>query len=175
MTTHDAVLVAYASKHASTAEIAERIAGAMREAGRAAEARPAAEVGDLLGYDAVVLGSAVYAGRWRREARGFARRHARTLQNMPVWLFSSGPIGAVDEHPTAPEPRFAKRLAAQLGAREHVMFGGRLPLEPGNFVERAMLKRTAPERRDARDWRAIDSWARDVVEQVALEAHVAAP
>src|SRR6185437_2403764 len=37
------VLVAYASKHDSTAEIAERIAMAMRSAGQDAEARAAAE------------------------------------------------------------------------------------------------------------------------------------
>jgi menaquinone-dependent protoporphyrinogen oxidase len=161
------VLVVYASKHASTAEIAERIAAAMRSAGCVAEARRAAEVDDLSGYAAVVLGSAVYAKRWQRDARAFARRHSAVLRGMPVWLFSSGPIGAVQEHPTAPAPPVAERLVAQLGAREHVMFGGRMPTDPGNFVERAMLKNTPPERRDARDWPAIEEWARGVASQVA--------
>jgi menaquinone-dependent protoporphyrinogen oxidase len=161
------VLVAYASKHESTAEIAERVAAAMREAGCDAEARPASEVDDLSGYAAVVLGSAVYAKRWRREARDFARHHASTLRGMRVWLFSSGPLGAVEEHPTAPMPPFAERLAARIGAREHVMFGGRVPTDPGNFVERAMLESTPPERRDARDWPAIEEWARGVASQVA--------
>jgi menaquinone-dependent protoporphyrinogen oxidase len=160
------VLVVYASKHSSTAEIAERIAAAMREAGRTAEARPASEVDDLSGYGAVVLGSAVYAKRWQREARGFARRHARELQGKPVWLFSSGPFGAPEDHPTAPTPPVAERLVKQLGAREHVMFGGRVPPDPGNFVERAMLKNTPPDQRDARDWPAIEAWARGVADQV---------
>jgi menaquinone-dependent protoporphyrinogen oxidase len=160
------VLVAYATKHESTAEIAERIAAAMRDAGRAAEARPASEVDDLSGYSAVVLGSAVYAGRWRREARAFARRNEHALQEMPVWLFSSGPIGAPEEHPTAPTPHVAEKLVRQLRAREHVMLGGRVPADPGNFVERAMLKNTPPEERDARDWPAIEAWARDVADQV---------
>jgi menaquinone-dependent protoporphyrinogen oxidase len=130
------VLVAYASKHASTAEIAERIAAAMRDVGCDAQARPASEVRDVSEYGAVVLGSAVYAKRWQRDARSFARRHADALREMPVWLFSSGPFGAVDEHPTAPMPPVAERLAAQLGARDNVMFGGRVPTDPGNFVER---------------------------------------
>jgi menaquinone-dependent protoporphyrinogen oxidase len=160
------VLVAYASKHASTAEIADRIAAAMREAGCAAEARPASEVDDLSGYRAVVLGSAVYAKRWQRDARTFARRHAGELKDMPVWLFSSGPFGAPEEHPTAPTPPVAEKLVEQLGARDHVMFGGRVPPDPGNFVERAMLKSTPPEQRDARDWPAIEKWARSVAEQV---------
>jgi menaquinone-dependent protoporphyrinogen oxidase len=160
-------LVVYASKHSATAEIAERIAAAMREAGCDAQARPAAEVDDLSGYAAVVLGSAVYAKRWQRDARAFARRHCAALRGMPVWLFSSGPFGAVQEHPTAPTPPVAERLVKQLGAREHVMFGGRVPTAPRNFVERAMLKNTPPERRDARDWPAIEAWARGVAAQVA--------
>ena len=139
------VLVVYASKHSSTAEIAERIAAAMREVGCDAQARPAAEVDDVSGYAAVVLGSAVYAKRWQRDARAFARRHTAALRGMPV----------------------AERLVKQLGAREHVMFGGRVPTDPGNFVERAMLKNTPPEQRDARDWPAIEAWARGVAEQVA--------
>jgi menaquinone-dependent protoporphyrinogen oxidase len=156
------VLVAYASKHASTAEIAERIAAAMRDAGCDAQAIPAAEVHDVSGYEAVVLGSAVYAKRWQRDARSFARRHAAALRTRPVWLFSSGPFGSADEHPTAPTPPIATKLVEQLGAREHVMFGGRAPTDPGNFVERAMLKNTPPERRDARDWAAIDAWGSSV-------------
>jgi len=161
------VLVAYASKHESTAEIADRIAAVIRDAGCDAQARPAGQVDDLSGYSAVVLGSAVYAKRWQRDARAFAHRHSAALRDMPVWLFSSGPFGAVEEHPTAPTPRVAARLAARLGAREHVMFGGRVPPDPGNFVERAMLKNTPPERRDARDWPAIEAWARGVASQVA--------
>ena len=156
------VLVAYASKHAATAEIAQRIASAMGDAGCDADAIRAAEVHDVSGYRAVVLGSAVYAKRWQRDARSFARRHAAALRTMPVWLFSSGPFGSVDEHPTAPTPPIATKLVEQLGAREHVMFGGRVPTDPGNFVERAMLKNTPAERRDARDWAAIEAWGRSV-------------
>ena len=162
------ILVAYATKHESTAEIAEHIAAAMRDAGQPAEARPASEVDDLSGYGAVVLGSAVYAGRWRHEARAFARRHEHALREMPVWLFSSGPFVAPEEHPTAPAPHVAEKLVAHLGAREHVVLGGRVPSDPTNFVERAIAKRTPPNKRDARDWPAIEAWARSVAEQVQL-------
>jgi menaquinone-dependent protoporphyrinogen oxidase len=67
-------------------------------------------------------------------------------------------------------PPFAERLAAQIGAREHVMLGGRVPLDPGNFVERAMLKNTPEEKRDARDWPAIGGWAREIADAVRAEA-----
>lgn len=163
------VLIAYATKHSSTEEIAERIGRAIWQAGCTVEVRPASAVDDLSGYDAVVLGSAVYAKRWRPEARKFAHRHGRTLRELPVWLFSSGPFGAPEEHPTAPMPPFAERLAAQIGAREHVMFGGRVPVDPGNFVERAIAKNTPAEARDARDWPAIEAWARGVAEELFAE------
>jgi hypothetical protein len=50
-----------------------------------------------------------------------------------------------------------------------------VPTDPGNFVERAMLKNTPPERRDARDWAAIEEWARAVAAQVAAQPSARTP
>ena len=68
------ILVAYGTKYGATAEIAERIGAALRDAGADAEVRRAREVRSLDGYDAVVLGSAVYMARWRRDALRLLRR-----------------------------------------------------------------------------------------------------
>jgi len=57
------VLVAYATRYGSTAELARFIARTLREEGLDAEALPAAEVTDVAAYDAVVIGSALYMGR----------------------------------------------------------------------------------------------------------------
>lgn len=174
-TTMKPVLVAWASKHGSTAEIADRISRAIQAAGCPAESRPAAGVDDVTRYRAVILGSAVYMLRWRGEARRFARRHRRALRAMPLWLFSSGPTGAVDEHPQAPTPRAARSLTRKLGARGHVMLGGRLPEHPHGFVEEAMVRDTPVERRDARDWPAIEAWARQVATELETQAPVPVP
>ena len=64
----DKVLVAYATKYGATAEIAEKIGQVLRETGMAVDVEPADRVGDLSSYRAVVLGSGVYVGRWRKEA-----------------------------------------------------------------------------------------------------------
>jgi menaquinone-dependent protoporphyrinogen IX oxidase len=87
------VLVAHATKHGSTRGIAERIAERLCAAGLTAEALPVAGVRDFRGYDAVVLGSAIYMFHWLGEARSFARRHRADLAARPLWLFSSGPLG----------------------------------------------------------------------------------
>ena len=87
------VLVVYASKHGATGEIAERVAQTMAAAGQQAQARPVTAAGDLTGYDAFVVGSAVYMEHWQKEAVEFVRRNRAVLADHPVWLFSSGPLG----------------------------------------------------------------------------------
>jgi menaquinone-dependent protoporphyrinogen oxidase len=155
------VLVAHAGKHGSTAEIAQAVADELGDCGIDAECRGAGEVGSLEAYDAVVLGSAVYMKRWRPEARKLLRKHAKELSERPFWNFSSGPFG---EHPDPAwsEPARVASRAEELGVRDHVVFGGRLPLEPSGFVEKAMVRDTPAAVADLRDWDQIRAWARTI-------------
>jgi menaquinone-dependent protoporphyrinogen oxidase len=169
------VLVAYASKHGSTAEIAEAIAQTLRESDLTVDCKVADEVKTLEGYDAVVLGSAVYMKRWRSEARHFLSRHGKALATMPFWVFSSGPIGdpadAPDEKAEAwAEPRRTIEKAEGLGVREHVVFGGRVPADPHGPIQKAMVENTPAEWRDRRDWDAIRDWARGIGASLVGEA-----
>ena len=91
------VLIAYASRHGATQGIAERIAGTLTAAGLDAEIRPLKDVGDPAGYDAFVIGSAVYMFHWLKEMPRFLRRNQKLLSEQPVWLFSSGPLGTRDD------------------------------------------------------------------------------
>src|SRR5688572_2445526 len=115
------ILVAAASRHGATAEIATALAAALADsvAGRTgtltAVALPVDHRPDPASFDAVILGSAVYAGHWIETAREYGAGHASTLRRRPVWLFSSGPIG---EPPFPPdEPYDVQPLTDVLGAR----------------------------------------------------------
>jgi len=90
------ILVAYGAKHGATAEIAERIGQVFREAGLQADVISADDVDNLSFYGAVVLGSAIYIGRWRKEVVRFLKANEQTLAERKVWLFSSGPTGEGD-------------------------------------------------------------------------------
>ena len=164
------VLVTYATKHHSTAEIAEAIAAELRERSNDVDCVDAADA-HTGGYDAVVLGSAVYMGRWRREARRFLKHERNQLATMPFWLFSSGPVGQGSGDPAKDEkwlePASVIELAESLGVREHVVFGGRLPTEPSGFVESAMVRNTPPEKADLRDWDQIRRWAASIAAELA--------
>jgi menaquinone-dependent protoporphyrinogen oxidase len=172
------VLVAYASRHGATRGIAERIAETLRAAGLDAQARPAASVKDVGGYDAFVVGSAAYMFKWLGEASAFVRRHRSILAARPLWLFSSGPVGEpVDvqgrDQKVAAIPRGIPELAAELGARgHHVFFGAYERDRPAiGFAERFMTLLPAkmeglPEG-DFRDWPEIEAWAAGIAEALA--------
>jgi menaquinone-dependent protoporphyrinogen oxidase len=167
-------LVAYASKHGSTAEIAAAVAETLQAAGIDVDCVRAGAVESVDRYDAVVLGSAVYARRWRPEARRFLRRHGRALAGRPLWIFSSGPVGAPEnDAPAWMEPGRTMRRVEQLGAREHVVFGGRAPVEGHGMAARAMAKNTPPEYRDRRDWDAIRDWANRIAADLGAASRAA--
>jgi menaquinone-dependent protoporphyrinogen oxidase len=151
------VLVAYGSKHGATQEIGEAIADELRSAGHSVDCVAAGRVTELGSYDAAVIGSGVYMGRWLPDARRLLKRAAKEFTGRPLWLFSSGPAGQAK--PSWASPPGIEKRARRLGAREHVVFGGRVPLEPGNFIERSIAKKSAPEHRDLRDWDRIRGWA----------------
>jgi len=162
------VLVAYASKRGSTAEISEAVAEALRDAGLEVDCMESEGVDGLDGYDAVVLGSAVYMKRWRGDAKHFLRKHGKRLAELPFWVFSSGPVGDPDEPQDSSwsePPRIVKKVE-ELGARDHVVFGGRLPLEPHGPIEKAMVKGIPPEFHDRRDWDQIRAWATGIGSQL---------
>jgi menaquinone-dependent protoporphyrinogen oxidase len=164
------LLVAYASKHGSTAEIAEAIAEELRASGVDADLVEAGDARGLDAYDGVVLGSAVYMKRWQRGARRFLHRLEQDLGERSLWIFSSGPVGDAEVDPNWCEPAKTLQRAQHLNLRGHVIFGGRVPHDPGNFIERAMLKGTPPEVQDRRDFDEIRAWARQIAASVTLAA-----
>lgn len=173
------VLVAYASKNGATAAIAEAVAEELERHGLEVRCVEAGSVREIEPYDAVVLGSAVYARRWRSTARRFLRRHGQALSLLPWWVFSSGPVGEPkpDDDARAAawlEPPKTMAKVERLGARTHVVFGGRVPLEPRSFIERAMVKNTPPEFADRRDWEEIARWAADIARQLEHGTKVSA-
>jgi menaquinone-dependent protoporphyrinogen oxidase len=160
------VLVTAATRHSATGEIAVALARAIDGPRRDIEAVffPVDQRPDPRPFDAVVLGSAVYAGRWQDAARDFATAQADLLRARPLWLFSSGPIGA----PPFPEdePYDLGPLVQTLRPRAHMTFAGRLDKSLLSFGERAMVTAMRAPLGDFRDWDAVRAWGEHIAGEV---------
>jgi menaquinone-dependent protoporphyrinogen oxidase len=159
------ILVAYATKYGATAEIAQRIGQVLKETGFLVDVRPVESVRDLTAYSAVVLGSAVYIGRWRKEAFKFLQTNETVLAEKPVWLFSSGPTGEGDPVELTRGWRFPEKLqpiADRITPRDIAVFHGAVDVSKLNIIEKWAIKNVKAPVGDFRDWEAITSWATSI-------------
>jgi menaquinone-dependent protoporphyrinogen oxidase len=157
------VLVTYASKHGGTEGIADALASRLRERGLDVDERPVDEVASD-GYDAIVLGSGVYMGSWMKEAIAFTERSRDALANVPLWLFSSGPI--TPKEGDALSAKHAAELDA-LHPRDHRVFGGVVDLSKLGFVEKRIVRMVRAPEADHRDWDDIRAYADEIADALA--------
>jgi len=155
------VLIAVASRHGSTGEIAAAIAEELRQAGYNVDVRSVDDEIPMALYGAVIIGSGVYMGHWLAEARHFVDREREQLRVMPVWLFSSGPLGEEEAQPKS-EPVHMKELMEATRARGHRMFAGKLDKHEQGLAARLVIKMVKAPEGDFRDWEAIQDWAREI-------------
>ena len=169
------ILVAYATKYSATGGIAEKIGEVLRQEGLDAEVLPAERVRDLSPYRAVVLGSATYMFRWRKEAAQFLKKHEKALAGLPVWLFSSGPLSEGDPVEQLKDWRFPENLQAiadRIRPREIAVFHGALDLNKLNPIEKWMMEKFGSPVGDFRDWEAITAWAKSIAQKLKNGAPV---
>jgi menaquinone-dependent protoporphyrinogen oxidase len=162
------VLVAYSSKMGSTAEIAEAIGDELRKSGVEVDVSDARTAGPPFEYDAVVLGSAVYAARWLKPARRYLKQNRKQMAHRPTWLFQSGPCGeGAQTQRTEPSPKIAA-IAREIGVDPPEVFGGNLdPERAKSRLARWVANSDAAG--DYRDWDQIRSWAASIGQRLAAE------
>jgi len=169
-------VVVYASKYGSTKGIAEFIAEKLQQWRILAEVQDVETIHDLEGFDAVVIGSAVYMGHWTKEATEFVRRNRAVLSNRAVWLFSSGPLvlgsGISSTNDPKLEPKEIAEFREAINPKDHRVFFGALDPSKLGFAHRMVAKMPAARalfrEGDFRNWNDIEAWASSIAR--ALEA-----
>lgn len=159
------VLVAYASKHGSTQEIAEHIAEKLLQLGRDAEVQSVEVVKHPESYEAFVIGSAVYYGSWLKEATEWVRHNQSILAQHPVWLFSVGPLGT-EVKDNEQQPKEMAEFQQSIKPRDQHIFFGAIDHNNLSFPERMVLKAVRAPEGDFRDWQAIDAWATTIAQSL---------
>ena len=166
------VLVAYATKYGATGEIAEKIRQVLQDAGLQADVSLVKEAPNMSAYDAVVLGSAVYMGGWRKEAVKFLKDNETALEELPVWIFSSGPAGEGDPVELLDGWRLPEKLqpiADRIQPRDIAVFHGKVDIEKVSRLEKYMINTVKSPVGDFRDWEAITVWAQAIVDEIINE------
>lgn len=158
------ILLAYASRFGSTQEVAETIASTLSEAGLDVDLQPMQEVKSLDRYDAVVLGAAIYNAKWNSEAHQFMMQHQSALTQLPVAIFTLGPLSASDAAKRNSRHQLDNELAKYPWLKPVAVeiFAGKYdPSKPGlNFFERFLPAH------DYRSWDAIRAWANELSAQL---------
>jgi len=148
----NSILVAYASRHGATEGIARRIGNLLTRKltpeGWRVEVAKTDNVEDFIGYEAVILGSAIYLGRWLRSATQLFR-HMDVEPPLGLWLFSSGPV---DD--SAGDAFFAPVVAGR-AVRDSVVFAGRIDRASLGGLERAVTAMVRVEDGDSATGRPL--------------------
>jgi menaquinone-dependent protoporphyrinogen oxidase len=167
------VLVTAASRHGATFEIARRIGETLATAGVEADVRRPDEVASVAPYDGVVIGSAVYAGRWLDPARDLVQREAVALATRPVWLFSSGPLG--DPPKPAEDPGEVAGHLDATRAIEHRVFAGKSDPKDLGLAEKVIFRVVHAPSGDYRRWDEVVAWATEIARALRADARVERP
>lgn len=168
------VLVAYATKYGSTRGVADQIAATLHDAGVDTAVQPIEQAHDVTGFDAFVIGSAVYAFHWLKPAVRFVEQNQRLLAARPVWLFSVGPLGPK----TGPAPKPARdyeHISSIAGARGHAIFYGALDVAMLRGADRLSGQFMKPFNGDWRDWQEIEAWAAKIAQDLGQPPAVSTP
>ncbi len=162
------VLVSAASRHGATRQVAEALAAQLEASGLEPVVKAPDEVDRVEGFGAAVIGSGVYAGHWLRPAKDLLQRHRDALALMPVWLFSSGPVG--DPPLPIEEPADAASMVALIGARGHRVFAGELDRGRLGMAEKLIVRAVRAQEGDFRPWAEIDAWATEIAAALEIAA-----
>jgi menaquinone-dependent protoporphyrinogen oxidase len=165
------MLIGYASMHGSTAEIGERIAEALQRQELVVEVLPVQQAPSPEGYDAVVLGSAIHNQAWLPAAAEYVTRHAESLRNRPVWLFSVGMSAALPRWirgsaRASQDRHLAQAMRDVVWPRGHLLLSGVATPEQFPRWVKTLFRMLGARFGDFRDWARIETWAQDIAAEL---------
>jgi menaquinone-dependent protoporphyrinogen oxidase len=157
------VLVVYGSSRGGTAGLAHMVAEAFVARGILTDVGDSADVDDVSDYDSVILGGALYNGRWHQDASWFVERNLESLRALPVWFFSSGPLDDSARSGAIAPIDQVQDLARRADIRGHMTFGGVLEKRPSRFLS-ALMAWGKPG--DFRDRQHVDEWVERIINRL---------
>jgi menaquinone-dependent protoporphyrinogen oxidase len=156
------VLVGYGTKMGGTVAIAEKIGEVLTGRGHEVTVTEASKARPADGFDAIVIGSGLYAGMWRGPAKRLVRSLGKKAPETPLWLFHSGPIGEEEAGKPQKFPGWLRDLEPTLNVRDKATFGGLLTEDSPGWIASSLRKKGLAG--DFRDMEAVAAWATSIAD-----------
>ncbi len=158
------ILIAYATRAGSTAEIAAVIGQTLAARGYDVEVKPVGQVASLDGYQAVLLGSAIRMGSWLPEMVKFIRANQSALNNLTAALFTVHMLNTGDDEASrAARAAYTTPVRALLPNVPEVFFTGRMDFSRLSILDRFISSMVKAVESDQRDWGKIRAWANTIL------------
>jgi menaquinone-dependent protoporphyrinogen oxidase len=153
------ILVTYASRCGSTAEVAQTVADQLCRRGSQVDVCAVDKATNVSQYDAVVVGSAIRMSAWLPAAVDFIKQNSTALHNVPTAFFTVHILNVDDsEQSRAQRAAYVEPVHAVLTPQYEAFFPGKMDLAQLNFVDRVMAKLVKAKNEDLRNWSAIRAW-----------------
>jgi menaquinone-dependent protoporphyrinogen oxidase len=156
------ILVAYASEYGSTGGVAEAIGKELCSKGAKADVYLMKNAKDLSSYQGVVVGSAIFRGKWMPEAVDFVKANAEILHQVPVAYFL---VCMTMHQPTEENRRKALsffdpvlQTIPQVKPVDIRPFAGAMHYNNLSWFNKKIIQSKGVPEGDFRDWEAIRAW-----------------
>ena len=163
------ILITYASRSGSTAEIAAALGKSLSQNGVQVVVLPMHDVTDITMYQAVLVGSPIRDRAWLPEAIQFVQAHRSELARKPIATFTvciTLAMSNSDQYRRAVTEWIAPVRALVKPVSEGLFAGrldfSRLPLNWDTVKLRTVVALRIFPKEDRRDWHAIQSWAQSL-------------
>ncbi len=158
------MLVTYATRAGSTAEIAAAIARTLSERGFAVDVKPIKARPEVTGYDAIIVGSAIRMSHWLPEAVDFVKANQAALNGVPVALFTVHMLNTGDDETSrANRAAYLDAVRPLINPVAEAYFAGAMNFARLSFLDRLIARMVGAVEEDRRDWAAIEAWSEEVL------------
>ncbi len=157
------ILITYATKAGSTADIAMRMAETLRAGQYLVDVKPVKEVTDLSPYSTVIAGSAIRVGNILPEMTQFIQDNLTALQSKRFDIF----IACMTLEKDTAENRatvsaYLDPVRAMIQPASEGLFAGVMDLRRLNLLEKLMMKAMKTPVGDFRNWEQINGWIQGI-------------
>jgi len=157
------ITIIYASKHGTTEKVAASIAEKLKETNEIElfslkkTSNP-----DISGFDAVILGSSIYAGQASKKMKTFCQKNQSVLLQKKTGLFVCGMHPDKEQKEKELKDAYSEEL--QRDAVATGFMGGAFLFEKMNFFERMIIKKIAKTTTSVQqiDWEAVDEFVKKI-------------